>query len=67
MKLSYPHQLELINALKIGIEHIDLTIKKLKAECPDAFHTDSTLGKRRFHHKPITETPCRGFAADRDS
>lgn len=65
--ISYPYRTELINASKIGIEHIDMTIEKLKAECPDAFHTDSTLGKRRFHHKPTTDTPCRGFVADRDS
>jgi len=65
--ISYPHQIELINASKIGIEHIDMTIEKFKAECPDVFHTDSTLGERRFHHKPTTDTPCRGFVADRDS
>ena len=67
MKISYPHQVELINASKFGIEHIEMTIEKLKAECPDAFHTDSTLVKRRFHHRPASDTPCRGFVADRDS
>jgi hypothetical protein len=67
MKISYPNQIELMNASKIGIEHIEMTIEKLKAEYPDAFHTDNTLGTRRFHHKPTTETPCRGFVADRDS
>jgi len=67
MKISYPHQIELINASKFGIEHIDMTIENLKAECPEAFHTDCTLVKRRFHHKPTSDTPCRGFVADRDS
>jgi hypothetical protein len=67
MKISYPHQLELINASKFGIEHIEMMIEKLKTECPDAFHTDSTLAKRRFHHKPTSDTPCRGFVTDRDS
>ena len=67
MKISHPYQIELINASKIGIEHVEMIIEKLKAECPDAFHTDSTLETRRFHHKPTTETPCRGFVADRHS
>jgi hypothetical protein len=67
MKISYPHQVELINASKFGIEHVEMTIEKLKAECPDAFHTASTLVKRRFHHQPTSDTPCRGFVADRDS
>ena len=65
MKISHPNQIELINASKMGIEHIEMTIERLKAECPDAFHTESTLVKRRFHHKPTTDTPCRGFVADR--
>jgi hypothetical protein len=55
------------NASKFGIEHIDMTIMKLKAECPDAFHTSGTLGKRRFHHRPTSDAPCCGFVADRDS
>lgn len=67
MKISYPHQVELINASKFGIEHIEMTIEKLKAECPDAFHTDSTLVKRKFHHKPTSETPCRDFVTERVS
>jgi hypothetical protein len=67
MKISYPHKIELINASKIGIEHVEMAIEKLKAECPDAFHTDSTLGKRRFHHKPASDAPCGGFVADLDS
>ena len=67
MKISYPHQVELINASKFGIEHVEMMIEKLKVECPDAFHTDSTLVKRRFHHKPTSDTPCGGFVADRDS
>jgi hypothetical protein len=67
MKISYPHKVELMNASKIGIEHVEMAIEKLKAECPDAFHTDSTLRNRRFHHKPVSDTPCGGFAADLDS
>ena len=67
MKISYPHKVELINASKIGIEHVDMAIEKLKAECPDAFHTASTLVKRVFHHKVTCDAACRGFVADRDS
>lgn len=67
MKISHPYQIGLINASKIRIEHVEMIIEKLKAECPDAFHTDSTLGKRRFHHKPASDTPCGGFVADLDS
>jgi hypothetical protein len=67
MMISYPHRIELINASTIGIEHVELAIERLKVECPDAFHTDNTLGTRRFHHKPASETPYGGFAADRDA
>lgn len=61
MKLNQDQKRELINSAKFGVEFIDMTIKKLKVECPAAFHTSKTLAKRRFHHKPATETPCRDF------
>ncbi|MGA7782394.1 MAG: hypothetical protein WCA85_32410 [Paraburkholderia sp.] len=67
MKLNQSQKRELINSAKIGIEYVDMTIRKLKVECPDAFHTDSTLVKRKFQHRPNTETPCRNFLGDLNS
>jgi hypothetical protein len=59
MALSQAQRRELIESAKVGIEFIDTTIERLKLECPEAFHTDKTLLKRRFHHKPATPTLCR--------
>jgi hypothetical protein len=67
MKLNHSQKRELIKASKIGIDNIETTIRKLKEECPDAFHNDNTLLKRRFHHRPNKETPCYGFVIDRPS
>jgi len=64
MKLNHSQKRELIKASKIGIEHIETTIRKLKEECPDAFHNDNTLLKRRFHHRPNVETPCHDYVID---
>jgi len=65
MKLNHLQKRALIKASKSGIEHIETTVRKLKEECPDAFHNDSTLLKRRFHHRPNVETPCHGYVVDR--
>ncbi|WP_322013217.1 hypothetical protein [Paraburkholderia sp. J12] len=61
MKLNQTQQRELIESARFGIEFVDLTIQKLKLECPDAFHTDRTLRKRRFQHKPASPTPCQHY------
>lgn len=64
MTLNYAQKRELIESAKIGIECVDITIAKLRSECPDAFHTDKTLGKRCFHHKPASPTLCREVPAE---
>lgn len=61
MKLSPVHQADLINASNGGVERVDAVIRKLKRECPRAFHTNKTLPTRMFVHRPADETPCRGF------
>lgn len=65
MKLNQTQKVELIKASKAGIEQVNMTIQRLKVECPDAFHNDMTLNRRRFHHKPSSDTPCGGFISDR--
>lgn len=65
MKLNHSQKRELIKASKTGVEDIETTIRKLKEECPDAFHNDNTLHKRRFHHRPNKETPHYGYVVDR--
>lgn len=67
MKLNHSQKRELIKASQFGIEYIETTIRKLRDECPDAFHNDNTLLKRRFHHRPNVETPCFGYVVDRPS
>jgi hypothetical protein len=67
VKLNQSQKRELINSAKVGVEYVDMTIRKLKVECPDAFHTDNTLMKRKFHHRPTTQTPCRNFLGDQAS
>jgi hypothetical protein len=58
----------LFNTSKLGIEQVDMMIVQLKAKCPDAFHKECTLIKRRFHRRPASDTPLRDFgAADRNS
>jgi hypothetical protein len=65
MKLNHSQKRELIKASRTGIDDIETAIRKLKEECPDAFHNDNTLLKRRFHHRPNKETPCHEYVVDR--
>ncbi|CAD6560090.1 hypothetical protein LMG27952_07037 [Paraburkholderia hiiakae] len=67
MKLNSAQKRALIQASKLGIDHIDTTILHLKIECPEAFHTDRTLRKRRFHHQPASDAPYCGFVVDRNA
>jgi hypothetical protein len=61
MKLTAAQQADLISASAEGGDSIDAVIRKLKQECPNAFHTSTTLPTRIFFHRPGAETPCRGF------
>jgi hypothetical protein len=61
MNLSEIQQANLIDASKAGVGRIDGVVRKLKRECPNAFHTNKTLAFRVFYHKPLGETPHRGF------
>jgi chemotaxis response regulator CheB len=61
MKLTAIQQADLIGASNGGVDRIDAVIQKLKEECPNAFHTNTTLATRVFVHRPAAETPCRGF------
>jgi len=67
MKLNHDQKSALIQASKLGIEYVDTTILHLKAECPEAFHTERTLRKRRFHHQPATDAPHCSFVVDHNS
>jgi uncharacterized membrane protein len=60
MKLTAIQQADLIGASNVGIDRVDAVIRKLKEECPSAFHTSTTLATRVFVHRPGDETPCRG-------
>jgi hypothetical protein len=61
MKLTLVQQADLISASNGGVERVDEVIRKLKRECPNAFHSSRTLPGRVFFHRPADETPCRGF------
>ncbi|WP_322046459.1 hypothetical protein [Paraburkholderia sp. J67] len=65
MTLNYDQKRALILASKHGIDYLDTMIHHLKAESPEAFHTERTLRKRRFHHQPATDTPHRSFVVHR--
>jgi hypothetical protein len=67
VKLNRSQKRELIKASRTGIDDIETTIRKLKEECPDAFHNDNTLLRRRFHHRPNKETPCYRYVVDHPS
>jgi hypothetical protein len=61
MKLNAMQQADLITAANRGVDNIDSTIRKLKEECPAAFHTNTSLLTRVFFHRPAGETPYRSF------
>jgi hypothetical protein len=61
MKLTPVQQADLMSASIRGVDKVDAVIRKLRKECPSAFHTNKTLPTRVFFHRPADETPCSGF------
>ncbi|WP_235212774.1 MULTISPECIES: hypothetical protein [Burkholderia] len=49
----------LIDAAKFGIDRIDQVAERLRAEYPDAFHSEESLPERGFVHPPMTGIPHR--------
>ncbi|WP_414451615.1 hypothetical protein AB4851_23105 [Burkholderia sp. 22PA0099] len=61
MTFSTNEQKQLIAASKAGRARIDDTVKQLRLDHPDHFHTEASLPLRRFHDQPLRGEPCQSF------